>query len=40
MDGEFHEFAETSNRGAPGGPAEFPYRYLLVVARTRDESGA
>jgi ubiquinone/menaquinone biosynthesis C-methylase UbiE len=40
MDREFHEFAETSNRGAPGGPAEFPYRYLLVVARTRDESGA
>ncbi|MCD6014977.1 MAG: regulatory protein, LuxR [Solirubrobacterales bacterium] len=40
MDREFQEFAETSNRGAPGGPAEFPYRYLLVVARTRDESGA
>ena len=40
LDREFHEFAETSNRGAPGGPAEFPYGYLLVVARTRDESGA
>jgi ubiquinone/menaquinone biosynthesis C-methylase UbiE len=40
MDREFEEFAETSNRGAPGGRAEFPYRYLLVVARTREESGA
>ena len=39
LDREFHEFAETSNRGAPGGPAEFPSGYLLVVARTRDESG-
>jgi ubiquinone/menaquinone biosynthesis C-methylase UbiE len=29
------EFAERSNRGADGGPAEYPYEYLLVVARKR-----
>jgi 2-polyprenyl-6-hydroxyphenyl methylase/3-demethylubiquinone-9 3-methyltransferase len=32
---EFLEFATSSNRGPDGGPAEYPYEYLLVVARTR-----
>ena len=33
MDREFLEFAITANRGVPDGPAEYPYEYLLVVAR-------
>ena len=33
LDAEFHEFARRSNRGEPGGPAEYPYEYLLLVAR-------
>ncbi len=33
LDREFLEFASRSNRGAPDGPAEYPYEYLLVVAR-------
>ncbi len=36
LDRESLEFAERMNRGAPGGPAEYPYEYLLVVARKRD----
>jgi hypothetical protein len=28
-------FAENANRGTAGGPAEYPYDYLLVVARKR-----
>lgn len=36
MDREFIEFAERSNRGAAGGAAEFPYEYLLVIARKRE----
>jgi ubiquinone/menaquinone biosynthesis C-methylase UbiE len=35
LDHAFLEYAESANRGAPGGPAEYPYEYLLVVARTR-----
>jgi ubiquinone/menaquinone biosynthesis C-methylase UbiE len=35
LDRSFLEFATRSNRGAPDGPAEYPYEYLLVVARTR-----
>ncbi len=35
LDREFLEFAERANRGAPGGFAEYPYEYVLVVARTR-----
>ena len=35
LDREFLEFATRSNRGAPGGPAEYHYEYLLVIARTR-----
>lgn len=38
LDRAFLEFAERSNRGAPGGPAEYHYEYLLVVARRRDDS--
>jgi len=30
---DFLAYATTSNRGAPGGPARYPYQYLLVVAR-------
>lgn len=35
FDRDFLEFAERGNRGEPGGPAEYPYEYLLVVARKR-----
>jgi ubiquinone/menaquinone biosynthesis C-methylase UbiE len=35
FDREFLDFAERSNRGGPGGPAEYPYDYLLVIARAR-----
>ena len=38
LDREALEFATRSNRGAPGGPAEYPYEYLLVVARKREGS--
>lgn len=34
LDRDFLEFAERSNLGPPGGPAEFHYEYLLVVGRT------
>jgi ubiquinone/menaquinone biosynthesis C-methylase UbiE len=33
----FLEFASRSNRGAPGGPAEYPYEYLLVIAHKRND---
>ncbi len=33
LDRAFLAFAERENRGQPGGPAEYPYEYLLVVAR-------
>jgi ubiquinone/menaquinone biosynthesis C-methylase UbiE len=36
LDRDFLEFATRSNRGAPGGPAEYPYEYLLVVAHKRN----
>jgi ubiquinone/menaquinone biosynthesis C-methylase UbiE len=39
LDREFGEFAVRANRGAPGGPAEYAYEYLLVVARTRSREG-
>ena len=32
---DFREFAERGNSGPEGGPAEYVYEYLLVVARTR-----
>ncbi|MEX2194046.1 MAG: methyltransferase domain-containing protein [Thermoleophilaceae bacterium] len=35
LDSELLEFARRSNRGAPEGPAEYPYEFLLVVARKR-----
>jgi len=35
FDRSFLEFAVESNRGGDGGPAEYPYEYLLVVARRR-----
>ena len=35
LDRELDEFATRFNRGAPAGPAEYPYDYLLVVARKR-----
>jgi hypothetical protein len=31
----FGEFTISGSRGAPDSPAEYPYRYLLVVARAR-----
>ena len=36
FDREFLEFATRSNRGAPSGPAEYHYEYLLVVAHKQD----
>jgi ubiquinone/menaquinone biosynthesis C-methylase UbiE len=33
LDRDFLEFAVRSNQGPPGGPAEYPYEYLLVVGR-------
>jgi 2-polyprenyl-6-hydroxyphenyl methylase/3-demethylubiquinone-9 3-methyltransferase len=33
FDNAFRDFTTHGNRGAPGGPAEYPYEYLLVVAR-------
>jgi ubiquinone/menaquinone biosynthesis C-methylase UbiE len=33
LDRDFLAFATRSNRGAPGGPAEYPFEYLLVVGR-------
>ena len=36
LDRDFLEFATNSNRGAPNGPAEYHYEYLLVVARKGD----
>jgi ubiquinone/menaquinone biosynthesis C-methylase UbiE len=33
LDRDFLEFAERSNAGSTGGPAEYPYEYLLAVAR-------
>jgi SAM-dependent methyltransferase len=35
LDRDFLEFATRSNRGPEDGPAEYPYEYLLVVARKR-----
>jgi ubiquinone/menaquinone biosynthesis C-methylase UbiE len=35
LDREFLDFAMRANRGAPDGPAEYQYEYLLVVARKR-----
>ena len=33
LDRDFLGYATRANRGRPGGPAEYPYEYLLVVAR-------
>jgi 2-polyprenyl-6-hydroxyphenyl methylase/3-demethylubiquinone-9 3-methyltransferase len=33
FDRQFREFTIRANRGAPGGPAEYPFDYLLTVAR-------
>ena len=33
LDRDFLDFATRSNQGPPGGPAEYAYEYLLVVAR-------
>lgn len=35
LDRDFLDFATRANRGAPDGPVEYPYEYLLVVARKR-----
>ena len=39
LDRDFLEFATRANRGAPDGPAEYPYEYLLVIARKRGAEG-
>jgi hypothetical protein len=33
LDRDFREFTSRGNRGAPGGPADYPYEVLLVLAR-------
>ena len=38
LDREFLEFAQQANRGVPSGWAEYPYEYVLVVARKRSDS--
>ena len=35
FDREFREFTIRGNQGSRGGPAEYPFDYLLVVARRR-----
>ena len=35
LDRDLLAFAERADQGAPGGPAEIPYEYLLVVATKR-----
>jgi ubiquinone/menaquinone biosynthesis C-methylase UbiE len=35
LDREFLDFAHRANRGAPDGLAEYPYEYVLMVARKR-----
>lgn len=35
LDRDLRMFAERANQGPPDGPAEYPYEYLLVVARKR-----
>jgi 2-polyprenyl-6-hydroxyphenyl methylase/3-demethylubiquinone-9 3-methyltransferase len=35
LDRDLLEFVTRSNRGAPEGPAQYPYEYLLVVAHKR-----
>ena len=35
LDRDFLEFATRANAGSDGGPAEYPYEYLLVIARRR-----
>jgi ubiquinone/menaquinone biosynthesis C-methylase UbiE len=37
LDRDFLEFATRANRGPRGGPAEYEYEYLLVVAKRREE---
>jgi 2-polyprenyl-6-hydroxyphenyl methylase/3-demethylubiquinone-9 3-methyltransferase len=33
LDADLLDFATRANRGRPGGPAAYPYEYLLVLAR-------
>ena len=33
LDRDFLDFATRSNQGQPGGPAEYRYEYLMVIAR-------
>jgi ubiquinone/menaquinone biosynthesis C-methylase UbiE len=40
LDHDLLDFATRSNRGAPDGPVEYPYEYLLVIARTQGPTGA
>jgi SAM-dependent methyltransferase len=35
LDRDFLEYAHRANRGSPGGAAEYPYEYLVVIARKR-----
>jgi ubiquinone/menaquinone biosynthesis C-methylase UbiE len=35
LDGDLHDFATREDSGPAGGPAEYRYEYLLVVARPR-----
>jgi hypothetical protein len=35
LDQDFRQFVTRSNQGGRGGPAQYTYEYLLVVARKR-----
>jgi hypothetical protein len=37
LDREFLDFATRANEGAPEGPVEYRYEYLLAVARKRSD---
>ncbi len=37
LEGDFRDFTSRRNAGPPGGPAEYPYEYLLVIARKGGE---
>src|SRR5262245_57117496 len=37
LERDFLDFAERANDGTPGGTAEYPYEYKLIVARSRTE---
>ncbi|MGH7693425.1 MAG: SAM-dependent methyltransferase, partial [Gemmatimonadaceae bacterium] len=37
LERDFRDFTSRRNAGPPSGPAEYPYEYLLVIARRGGE---